>query len=91
MEQMMKRLVAAIEKVCSLASQIDANLEQMKTEIRTNQERMEPSYNVIIITTALQPQVGLSLLQNIFPGVCIHCCSSPSTYTDISQIFFRII
>jgi hypothetical protein len=53
MDQMMKRLVAAIEKVSSLASQIDANqaktdanLEEMKTEIRTNKERMAPSYNV---------------------------------------------
>jgi hypothetical protein len=42
----MECLVAAIEKVSSFASQFDANLEEMKTEMRTNEERMEPSYNV---------------------------------------------
>jgi hypothetical protein len=34
---------------------------------------------IIIIITVLQPQVDLSLIQNIFQGVSIHCCSPSSS------------
>jgi hypothetical protein len=80
MEQMMKRLIAAAEKVGSLASQIDAsqaktdaNQEEMKTEIRTNQERLEPTCNVSTCYLSLLKITGLTVFRKWRVGFLVSC------------------